>query len=265
VVKSADSSSRGPNFKSQQPHGGSQPSVMGSDALCWRPQVTFQESPFFCWIVELKSLCFHFYLLSHFTSPKRRIFKRTTQGHLVNFQCYTTAISATNVHCRCQRPRVTGFLKGKLGMDGKDSERNNEPRQSSLIKVQILMYDTEHKGGGGENPRTHPFVWLSSVACFSWIELQSRLFSSSAGGQASGSQFSGRRCSKARLLAPVSGGLLNQLKDGGRGQFILLCLCWTFHRNVHNSIQHVAFLWQVSFISIMFSNSTHKIVCKNQP
>jgi hypothetical protein len=27
--------SRGPEFKSQQPHGGSQPSVMGSDALSW--------------------------------------------------------------------------------------------------------------------------------------------------------------------------------------------------------------------------------------
>jgi hypothetical protein len=28
-------SSRGPEFNSQQPHGGSQPSVMGSDALFW--------------------------------------------------------------------------------------------------------------------------------------------------------------------------------------------------------------------------------------
>jgi hypothetical protein len=27
--------SRGPEFKSQQPHGGSQPSVMRSDALFW--------------------------------------------------------------------------------------------------------------------------------------------------------------------------------------------------------------------------------------
>jgi len=33
VVKSTDCSSRGPEFKSQQPHGGSQPSVMRSDAL----------------------------------------------------------------------------------------------------------------------------------------------------------------------------------------------------------------------------------------
>jgi hypothetical protein len=33
VVKSTDCSSRGPEFKSQQPHSGSQPSVMRSDAL----------------------------------------------------------------------------------------------------------------------------------------------------------------------------------------------------------------------------------------
>jgi hypothetical protein len=35
VVKSNDRSSRGPEFNSQQPHGGSQPSVMGSDTLFW--------------------------------------------------------------------------------------------------------------------------------------------------------------------------------------------------------------------------------------
>jgi hypothetical protein len=35
AVKSTDCSSRGPEFISQQPHGGSQPSVMGSDALLW--------------------------------------------------------------------------------------------------------------------------------------------------------------------------------------------------------------------------------------
>jgi hypothetical protein len=33
VVKSTDGSSKGHEFKSQQPHGGSQPSIMGSDAL----------------------------------------------------------------------------------------------------------------------------------------------------------------------------------------------------------------------------------------
>jgi hypothetical protein len=35
VVKNTDCSSRGPEFKSQLSHGGSQPSVMGSDALFW--------------------------------------------------------------------------------------------------------------------------------------------------------------------------------------------------------------------------------------
>ena len=34
-VKRTDCSSRGPEFNSQQPHGGSQQSVMGSDALLW--------------------------------------------------------------------------------------------------------------------------------------------------------------------------------------------------------------------------------------
>jgi hypothetical protein len=32
VVKSTDCSSRGPEFNSQQPHGGSQPSIMRSDS-----------------------------------------------------------------------------------------------------------------------------------------------------------------------------------------------------------------------------------------
>jgi hypothetical protein len=35
AVKSTICSSRGPEFNSQQPHGGSQPSVMGLDALFW--------------------------------------------------------------------------------------------------------------------------------------------------------------------------------------------------------------------------------------
>jgi hypothetical protein len=35
AVKSTDCSSEGPEFKSQQPHGGSPPSVMSSDALFW--------------------------------------------------------------------------------------------------------------------------------------------------------------------------------------------------------------------------------------
>jgi len=35
AVRSTACFSRGPEFNSQQPHGGSQPSVMGSDALFW--------------------------------------------------------------------------------------------------------------------------------------------------------------------------------------------------------------------------------------
>ena len=35
VAKSTDFYPEGPEFKSQQPHGGSQPSVMRSDALIW--------------------------------------------------------------------------------------------------------------------------------------------------------------------------------------------------------------------------------------
>jgi hypothetical protein len=35
AVKSTDYSSGGPEFKSQQPHGGSQPSVIVSDAFFW--------------------------------------------------------------------------------------------------------------------------------------------------------------------------------------------------------------------------------------
>jgi hypothetical protein len=35
AVKSTDCSSKGPEFKSQQPHGGSQPSITRSDPLFW--------------------------------------------------------------------------------------------------------------------------------------------------------------------------------------------------------------------------------------
>jgi hypothetical protein len=35
AIKNTDRSSEGPGFKSQQPHGGSQPSVTRSDTLFW--------------------------------------------------------------------------------------------------------------------------------------------------------------------------------------------------------------------------------------
>jgi hypothetical protein len=42
VVKSTDCSSRGPEFKSQPPHGGSQPSVMGCSLLvCLRTATVY--------------------------------------------------------------------------------------------------------------------------------------------------------------------------------------------------------------------------------
>jgi len=39
-LRALDCSSTGPEFNSQQPHGGSQPSVMRSGALFW-PAVTY--------------------------------------------------------------------------------------------------------------------------------------------------------------------------------------------------------------------------------
>ena len=45
VVKSTDCSSRGPEFNSQQPLGGSQPYVMGSDALFWCVRRQLQCTP----------------------------------------------------------------------------------------------------------------------------------------------------------------------------------------------------------------------------
>ena len=45
-------------------------------------------------------------------------------------------------------------------MDRKDGERNNEPRQSSLIKAQSLIVGSEFKGGG-----TH-FSTLPGSLCF---------------------------------------------------------------------------------------------------
>jgi hypothetical protein len=35
AVRTTESSSEGPEFKSQQPHGGSQPSIKRSDAFFW--------------------------------------------------------------------------------------------------------------------------------------------------------------------------------------------------------------------------------------
>ena len=41
------SAPEGPEFKAQQPHGGSQPSIMGSDALFWPEDVYAAEHSYF--------------------------------------------------------------------------------------------------------------------------------------------------------------------------------------------------------------------------
>jgi hypothetical protein len=64
-------------------------------------------------------------------------------------------------------------------VDGKDSERNNEPRQS-LINAQILMYGPEYMW---ENSRTHSFV-SAGLNC---------KVGSSAAQRAANSLFSGRK------------------------------------------------------------------------
>ena len=43
-VQSTDCSSRGPEFNSQQPHGGSQPSVMRSGAPYWPANIKNREN-----------------------------------------------------------------------------------------------------------------------------------------------------------------------------------------------------------------------------
>jgi hypothetical protein len=57
--------------------------------------------------------------------------------HYRGTQCSVAA--ATSGGCSHQWPWVTGFLRGKMGLDGKGGRRNNEPRQSSLIKAQCLL------------------------------------------------------------------------------------------------------------------------------
>jgi hypothetical protein len=58
VVKSTDCSSGGPRFNSQWPHGGSQPSVMGSDALFW--------------CVWREQWCTHIYKINKYILEKKR-------------------------------------------------------------------------------------------------------------------------------------------------------------------------------------------------
>jgi hypothetical protein len=55
---------------------------------------------------------------------------------------HETCNNDTTSMCSCshQQPWITtGFLKGKLGLDGKGGKRNKEPRQGSLTKAQCLL------------------------------------------------------------------------------------------------------------------------------
>jgi hypothetical protein len=58
VVKSTDCSPRDPEFSSQQPHGGSQPSILGSDALFWHAGVHADRLLFFFVILLFCFFCF---------------------------------------------------------------------------------------------------------------------------------------------------------------------------------------------------------------
>jgi hypothetical protein len=62
MVKSTGCSSEGPEFNSQQPHGGSQPSVIGSNAL-------------FCCIRRQRQ-CTHIYKINKSLKKKRKEKKR---------------------------------------------------------------------------------------------------------------------------------------------------------------------------------------------
>ena len=64
-------------------------------------------------------------------------------------------------------------------------KRNNEPRQSSLIEAQTLMFSSEYIG---ENPRTHPLFWLNSVA-LSQLDSAEKTSSQQLSGQAVCSSF----------------------------------------------------------------------------
>jgi hypothetical protein len=65
VVKHNDCSSKGPEFNSQQPHSGLQPSVMESDALSW--------------CVSREQLCTYIHKINKSFKKKKSIFKAYNQ------------------------------------------------------------------------------------------------------------------------------------------------------------------------------------------
>lgn len=68
--------------------------------------------------------------------------------------------------CSRQRPRRSGYLKGELGMDGKDGQKRNETKTEFLIKAQCLILKSEFKGmrWGGTHPHFTRIRKTSSAA-----------------------------------------------------------------------------------------------------
>jgi hypothetical protein len=87
------------------------------------------------------------------------------------FSCHSSSGDPSSGDtCKHHHPMVTGFLKGKLGLDGKSSERNNKPRQSSLIKVQCLLMSLSLQSRG-----THAKLCQDPVGCFVRICQENKL------------------------------------------------------------------------------------------
>jgi hypothetical protein len=77
AVKSTGCSSRGPEFNSQQPHGGSQPSVMGFNALFW--------------CVWRKQQCTHIHKIS-------KLILQNNHGDFITWLCLKTECPATTAY-----------------------------------------------------------------------------------------------------------------------------------------------------------------------
>ena len=58
MVKSTDCSSRGPEFNSQQPHGGLKPSVVRSDVPFWHADVHADRALKYIKRDKLQNMCF---------------------------------------------------------------------------------------------------------------------------------------------------------------------------------------------------------------
>ena len=142
------------------------------------------------------------------------------------------------------------YLEEELEIElGWADERNNEPRQSSLIKAQILMSNSEYTW---ENPRTHPFV-SAGLSC-KVNSVGSQLLKGRAGRC---------KCSKARCLAPALR-FVWPTKGWGKGTDKLFAFCTdllqdsnkqtnkqqqqnnhTTSKISHKSVKITLFIWDV--------------------